>query len=306
MTFQNFKDLCEKHYDEEGPLRKGQSFMYNLQSMRPDLYKKLTGTSDDPFYVDKKLSKAYKKVNKLWDAASPSKYLVIGDVHCNLNTLIQAVTYAWIIRAKPILIGDLVDHRTAGMTKVDGERVLHFVLSILKADKALCVWGNHDLNYINPGLHGCSEWTYNREKLYKPLYYDLLDTGNFRPFIFLEEVNTLVTHAGLEPSLVGDDPIKELEEFFPNYHTALTSRHKFLGHPGGITWLRKNKHSGMLPNSIQQVVGHTPKSTVKYNRHRDTWYIDTLNFGDKSLLLLTEGQAPEIIPFKKYANHDYD
>lgn len=305
MTFENFKDLHELHYDEEGPLRKGQSLMYLLSSLQPEIYRKLTSTPDDCFYIDKLIPNALNKIEKLWPDNS-AKYLFIGDIHCNFNILVQAVSYAWVIGANPVLLGDLVDHRVKGMTKSDGVRVLNFVLNLLQTNRGICLWGNHDLSYVNAGLHGCSEWTYSREKLYKPIYEQLLETGNFRPFVFLDKVNTLVTHAGLNPQLVGSDPILELEESFNDYPTALKERHKFLGHPGGITWLRKKGHVSTLPNNIQQVVGHTPRSKIQYSKSRSTWYVDTLNFGDKSLLLMTEGVEPQIIPFNKYANYDYN
>ena len=60
--------LAQKMFKEgAGTLRKGQCYMNTLAIMNKALYDEITGTDNDPFYVDEKLPQFLELVAKEWD-----------------------------------------------------------------------------------------------------------------------------------------------------------------------------------------------------------------------------------------------
>lgn len=56
MAYQDYVSGAEKHYQQHKDVsRKGQAYMHYLYMICPDSYTKVTGTDNDPFYIDGKL-----------------------------------------------------------------------------------------------------------------------------------------------------------------------------------------------------------------------------------------------------------
>lgn len=68
MTFEEFLDKADKfYYENEFELRHGQSIMNVLYLVRPDLYKKITGTDLDCFYDDATVRFTLDHLEKIWN-----------------------------------------------------------------------------------------------------------------------------------------------------------------------------------------------------------------------------------------------
>lgn len=243
------------------------------------------------------------------------KAVVIGDGHGHFNTITQAVSWALTEDATPILLGDLSDSFTK--SKRDQLRLMHYALQVMDFGGWM-VWGNHDMSYLFPDKFNCSGWTASKAQYFKEIYSKIWNHPRFVPYVWLEKMNILITHAGLSPRLVpiGKDPIEFLEESFKDrllpiadYSPLLRAGEGSGGSlkVGGITWLRKSECRDPLPNDIMQVVGHTPQGECNYSAKRNIWYIDSLEYGQKDILLLKEDEDPQVIPYDHYGtiNKDY-
>jgi len=238
-----------------------------------------------------------------------SKYVIIGDGHGEFNTVSQATYWAFSEGATPIFLGDLSDSFTK--SKREQLRLIYLVLGALEMG-AGCLWGNHDLSYLFPKHYICSGYTKTKEDYFKKAYKKLWSHKNFKPYIFLKEMNILITHAGLSPKWVGvnKDPIEFLEEEFSDKNSVFFGK-KILkagrssgGHLpfGGITWLREKECSDPLQNNILQIIGHTSIDTCTFFPKRNLWNVDSLVFGDKSILFIdTDKKEIEKIEVNRYS-----
>lgn len=227
------------------------------------------------------------------------KWVFIGDLHGNFEVATKTAYWAITQKIRPIFIGDLTDSFTK--TKKAQLFCIHFIKNMLDAG-AICLWGNHDLSYINPDAFACSGYTRTKDEYFKGAYASLVRHENFKPFFYIKKHNVLATHAGFDLKVIPDhypddiDPIEVLETVFQEENgTALTHTTRYLRpgkHSGGIgigglIWKRPSESSGPL-NDIVQVAGHTPQDTCNFNDNDHTWYIDTIEYGDRSILLLNE------------------
>ncbi len=234
------------------------------------------------------------------------KWAFIGDLHGNFEVATKAGYWAIDNKARPIFLGDLTD--SFSKTKRAQLYTIRFVRNLLDAG-GICIWGNHDLSYINYEAFGCSGYTRNKQAYFREAYCELLTHKSFKPFYYIKKHDVLVTHAGLDPGIIPDhypDDLHPTEilgyKFNEENSIALTKTTPFLkvgrnsgGHGiGGITWLREPEATGSLGNTVQ-IVGHTPQDTCNFNNRTQTWYIDTIEYGDRSILMLDEGGNFEII-----------
>lgn len=234
------------------------------------------------------------------------KWVFIGDLHGNFEVATKTAYWALNQKARPIFIGDLTD--SFSKTKKAQLYCIQFVRNMLDAG-AICLWGNHDLSYINPDAFACSGYTRTKDAYFKEAYSDLLRHENFTPFYYIPEHKVLATHAGFDPKLIPDhypddvDPIEVLQKAFKEENSTMlmqSTRYlrvgKFSGGMGigGLIWKRPTESSGPL-GDIVQVAGHTPHETCIFNEVDHTWYIDTIEYGDRSILMLDENGEFEII-----------
>lgn len=238
------------------------------------------------------------------------KILLVGDLHGNF-TLAAKLTY-WARRKdyQIVYFGDLTD--SFSWSKKEQLKTILFVLDQLKAGNAWCLWGNHDLSYINSALYCCSGYSLTKEAYFKKAYTELLNHPRFKPFLVFdweEDKKILLTHAGLAPELVPvrKDPIEFLKESledkakaFNNPHVLLQAGSKSGGRQaiGGITWLRKTETDGGFPNLIQ-FVGHTPQDIINFDSDRNTYYIDTLEYSASKEVMLLDFENFEMKPINK-------
>lgn len=233
-----------------------------------------------------------------------TNFIIIGDAHGHFNAISQAAAYGWVNKLTPVFLGDLTDSFT--LSKMDQMRCLHFVLRELN-NGAYCVWGNHDLSYIHPDHHRCSGYTKSKRDKFIKIYRDIWRHKNFVPYLFLKKHNILITHAGLSPTIfkTGQDPIEFLNEEKDKVNTSRAFKSGTLSggiYPvGGITWLRKGECRKPLPNNIIQIVGHTPQDTHVFDETRNIHYIDTIEYGDKSILKIDKSGEPQKIHWEQYS-----
>ena len=74
------------------------------------------------------------------------KWAFIGDLHGNFEVATKAGYWAIDNKARPIFLGDLTD--SFSKTKRAQLYTIRFVRNLLDAG-GICIWGNHDLSYIN-------------------------------------------------------------------------------------------------------------------------------------------------------------
>lgn len=56
-------DEVENGFKANNDLRKGQKHMIVLFDIKPELYAEITGTDDDPFYVDARMDNFLKRIS---------------------------------------------------------------------------------------------------------------------------------------------------------------------------------------------------------------------------------------------------
>lgn len=56
-------DEVENGFKADNDLRNGQKHMIVLFDIKPELYAEITGTDDDPFYVDERMANFLKRIS---------------------------------------------------------------------------------------------------------------------------------------------------------------------------------------------------------------------------------------------------
>jgi len=240
------------------------------------------------------------------------RWVFIGDLHGNFEVATKTAYWALEQKAKPIFMGDLTD--SFSKTKKAQLYCIQFIRNMFDAG-AICLWGNHDLSYINPGAFCCSGYSKAKDAYFKEAYSDLLRHESFTPFYYIADHNVLITHAGFDPSLIPEHYLEDIhpseilaKAFTEDNAIALTTHTKFTNvgrysggyGVGGITWARPQERTGPLPQDIIQVAGHTPQKTCNFNSNDNTWYIDSLEYGDRSILMLDEHGNFEVIEEQRW------
>lgn len=177
-------------------------------------------------------------------------YAVIPDMHENEELLEKAINLhkaGW----KLIFLGDYVDSFTA---TGNGHKYLSKVIELIKENKSIALYGNHDYHYLNlDPYYRCTGFQENISVALHGLFSD-----NQALFKYAAYVNkTLFTHAGLTKEFVkqcniryGTQSIKQVCELInaPIKEVYYTSNRN--GYCGPL-WARKDYYQ------TKQIFGHT-------------------------------------------------
>lgn len=220
--------------------------------------------------------------------------IAIGDIHGTQwwKKIVDSETYD-----KVIFMGDYFDSFS-----VPGEVQLNNFYSIVEfainsGKEAILLVGNHEFHYMPEG--GCDEYSgynarwaphfatalQNNRDLLKPCHVDqgilYSHAGVTDPWLCRHKVRA-TTLKGIERAVCRLWETKpEAFRFYPQDWTG-TGNHPLQG----PLWVRPNTllYEGV---DLTQVVGHTPQASVYHGG--DCWFIDTMEYGDGSYLVVEDG-----------------
>ncbi len=202
---------------------------------------------------------------------------VIGDVHGCYYTLKQLVDNIKnrFPNIKIYCVGDLVDR---GNYSFD---VLEFVI----AEEINFTIGNHDFmfysNMRDPFSLMAKSWNYNGAETTLASYQDKLNKMDehldfiTRAPIFYNTDDCFISHAGISKTLKDKLP----PDFLSNYSGLKEVLSKDLFNQNSIIWTRGD----LLNIGKLQVVGHTHRKEVHFDKVSNALYIDTTAFGNNKL-----------------------
>ena len=223
---------------------------------------------------------------------------VIGDVHGCYHTLKELVDkiknkYPNI---KIFCVGDLVDR---GNNSVE---VVEFVV----AEKIQCVIGNHDFmfysNMRDPFSLMAKSWNYNGAETTLASYKDKLNQIDkhldliINSPLFFNLDDCFISHAGISKSLKDKLP----ENFLSDDAALKEILSNDLFNQNSIIWARGD----LLNIGKLQVVGHTHRKEVYFDKVSNAIYIDTTAFGNNKLsaAIVEQNKLIEIIDQKTNAD----
>lgn len=219
---------------------------------------------------------------------------VIGDVHgCfyTLKSLVERIKQDY--PGIPIYcVGDLVDRGNHS----------YEVLEYVKSEKIIFTLGNHDYMFYasmrEPSTLMAKSWKYNGAETTLSSYSgdrfekldEHLDLIISAPLFFNLD-DCFISHAGISIHLKD-----KLPESFLNHPLELEKiLREELFEQDSIIWTR----SELLNIGKLQVVGHTHRKTVNYDKSSNALYIDTTAFGNNNLTAV-------IIDQNKHLNTIYE
>lgn len=233
----------------------------------------------------------------------------IGDLHGRLDLFKQILEIEREKNSEIFLVGDYVD--SFNVATITQKETLRLVLDLVKEGKIKALLGNHELSYLFPEVHRCSGYNQEMDRFIGAIREEML--ANLLPFIYLEEGNILVTHAGLN-NLVYDLLYNESEEKDKNtismskmllrwfYRIERDSPVHYIGQSrggnywrGGIFWDDANMDFQAVPG-LNQIFGHTPqkKGVLQIGNglledNTANFCIDSLGYGVNEYLVLENG-----------------
>jgi len=202
---------------------------------------------------------------------------VIGDVHGCYHTLKELVDkiknkYPNI---KIFCVGDLVDRGNNSF------EVIEFVV----AEKIQCVIGNHDFmfysNMRDPFSLMAKSWNYNGAETTLASYKDKLNQIDkhldliINSPLFFNLDDCFISHAGISKSLKGKLP----ENILSDDAALKEILSNDLFNQNSIIWARGD----LLNIGKLQVVGHTHRKEVFFDKVSNAIYIDTTAYGNNKL-----------------------
>ena len=223
---------------------------------------------------------------------------VIGDVHGCYHTLKELVDkiknkYPNI---KIFCVGDLVDRGNNSF------EVIEFVV----AEKIQCVIGNHDFmfysNMRDPFSLMAKSWNYNGAETTLASYKDKLNQIDkhldliINSPLFFNLDDCFISHAGISKSLKDKLP----ENFLSDDAALKEILSNDLFNQNSIIWARGD----LLNIGKLQVVGHTHRKEVYFDKVSNAIYIDTTAFGNNKLsaAIVEQNNLVEIIDQKTNAD----
>mgnify|MGYP006431836359 CR=1 FL=1 len=232
--------------------------------------------------------------------------LIIPDLHGQIEVVEKLVQFADSENMNIIFLGDLTDSFTKSIKKQI--QTMELVLSYMYKGH-YCLWGNHDLSYIYPAHHKCSGWTYKKAEKYSSIYDKFKFHENFIPYYYFENHKILITHAGLTDKLIPkafkQRPILFLQKESKREDFIEKSSLMKVGSSsggwakyGGITWMRPVDYFP-LPG-IRQVAGHTALRRGINKSKKNLWIIDTIEYGNKSVVKITTDGIIKEITYDEY------
>jgi len=202
---------------------------------------------------------------------------VIGDIHGCFNTLENLVKK---IRDKyPSIqiysVGDLVDRGKYSFE----------VIEFIKSEKIIFTPGNHDYMFyyfVNfPVSQMGSSWLYNGYEntiaSYENRFEKISEHLNLiiNSPLFLNLKDCFISHAGISKYYASKFP----KNFRENLDSINEIVRNDLENPEGILWTR----SELLDLGKLQVVGHTRKDEIKFQKSNNVVYIDTSIYAGNKL-----------------------
>lgn len=223
---------------------------------------------------------------------------VIGDVHGCYNTLKELVDKIKnkYHNIKIFCVGDLVDRGNNSF------EVIEFVVE----EKIQCVIGNHDFmfysNMRDPFSLMAKSWNYNGAETTLASYRDKLDQMDkhldliINSPLFFNLDDCFISHAGISKSLKDKLP----ENFLSNDAALKEILSNDLFNQNSIIWARGD----LLNIGKLQVVGHTHRKEVFFDKVSNALYIDTTAFGNNNLsaVIVEQNKLIEIIDQKTNAD----
>lgn len=209
---------------------------------------------------------------------------IIGDIHGCYNTLKNLIEK---IREKyPSVqiysVGDLVDRGKYSFE----------VIELIKSEKIIFTPGNHDYMFyyfVNYPLSQMgSSWLYNGyentiasyENRFEKIAEHLELIINAP--LFLNLTDCFISHAGISKYYESKLP----KNFRDNLEVINDIVHNDITSPDGILWTRGE----LLDIGKLQVVGHTRKDDVKYQKSNNVVYIDTSIYAGNKLSAIIVNQ----------------
>ena len=202
---------------------------------------------------------------------------VIGDVHgCyyTLKELVDKIKNKY-PNIKIFCVGDLVDRGNNSF------EVIEFVV----AEKIQCVIGNHDFmfysNMRDPYSLMAKSWNYNGAETTLASYKDKLNQMDkhldliINSPLFYNLDDCFISHAGISKSLKDKLP----ENFLSDDAALKEILSNDLFNQNSIIWVRGD----LLNIGKLQVVGHTHRKEVFFDKVSNALYIDTTAFGNNKL-----------------------
>jgi len=224
---------------------------------------------------------------------APERVIFVGDLHGNIDALHKVMTqfpdHHW------VFTGDLVDDFVR--TRKEQLECVATMLGNIAEMFARCVWGNHDLQYVEP-MHRCAGYGPEMEVLLKD--YTGLMQKFFDDFIYYKDINLLVTHAGLCKYLYDHHGREDVERLLkdwterPNYQSPLHWVGRMRGGidtVGGIYWCDWYREFTPIPG-LKQIFGHTPCRTQKIETIGENWNLDCLHFNEVVLEMVVDKGVP--------------
>jgi serine/threonine protein phosphatase 1 len=223
---------------------------------------------------------------------------VIGDVHGCYYTLKQLVDKIKnkFPNIKIFCVGDLVDRGNNS----------YEVIEFIKAQSILYTLGNHDYmfysNMRDPFSLMAKSWNYNGAETTLTSYKDKLNQmdehldliNNASLFYNLDDC--FISHAGISKSIKDKLP----ENFLSSDSQLDKILRNDLFNQNSIIWAR----SELLNIGKLQVVGHTHRKEVYFDKVSNALYIDTTVFGNNKLsaAIVEQNKLVEIIDQKTSAD----
>ena len=202
---------------------------------------------------------------------------VIGDVHgCyyTLKQLVEKIKYKY-PDINIYCVGDLVDRGNNSF------EVIEFVV----AEKIQFTIGNHDFmfysNMRDPFSLMAKSWNYNGAETTLASYKDKLNRMDehldliINSPLFFNLDDCFISHAGISKSLKDKLP----ENFLSNDETLKEILSNDLYNQNSIIWARGD----LLNIGKLQVVGHTHRKEVFFDKDANAIYIDTTAYGNNKL-----------------------
>ena len=223
---------------------------------------------------------------------------VIGDVHgCyyTLKELVDKIKNKY-PNIKIFCVGDLVDRGNNSF------EVIEFVV----AEKIQCVIGNHDFmfysNMRDPYSLMAKSWNYNGAETTLASYKDKLNQMDkhldliINSPLFFNLDDCFISHAGISKSLKDKLP----ENFLSDDAALKEILSNDLFNQNSIIWARGD----LLNIGKLQVVGHTHRKEVFFDKVSNALYIDTTAFGNNKLsaAIVEQNKLIEIIDQKTNAD----
>lgn len=223
---------------------------------------------------------------------------VIGDVHgCyyTLKELVDKIKNKY-PNIKIFCVGDLVDRGNNSF------EVIEFVV----AEKIQCVIGNHDFmfysNMRDPYSLMAKSWNYNGAETTLASYKDKLNQMDkhldliINSPLFFNLEDCFISHAGISKSLKDKLP----ENFLSDDAALKEILSNDLFNQNSIIWARGD----LLNIGRLQVIGHTHRKEVFFDKVSNAIYIDTTAFGNNKLsaAIVEQNKLIEIIDQKTNAD----